>query len=272
MSRLVRCGAVTWHVQEMGDGPGLLLVHGAGSSADSFRALMPLLAPRFRVVAVDLPGHARTRVSRAFTPDLPSIAGALGDLVASLKLAPQTVVGHSAGAAVVTRMTLDGAIHPELVVGLAAALVPFEGAAGLLFPSAARLLGASRFAPRLLARAVSARSMVDRIIESTGSRLDEPSREHYRRLASQPAHVGGVLSMLAQWELAPLQRALPRLKTPVLLIAGDADLAVPLAQQRAIARVLPDARLVVVHGAGHLIHEEVPQRVATLAQNDDKQG
>ncbi|MDP3235826.1 MAG: alpha/beta fold hydrolase [Myxococcales bacterium] len=269
MSRLVRCGAVTWHVQELGDGPGLLLVHGAGSSADSFRALMPLLALRFRVVAVDLPGHARTRVSRAFTPDLPSIARALGELVAALKLAPHTVVGHSAGAAVIARMTLDGAIHPERIVGLAAALVPFDGAAGLLFPSAARLLGASRFAPRLLARAVSAGSTVDRIIEGTGSRLDEPSLAHYRSLASQPGHIAGVLSMLSRWDLAPLQRALPRLRTPVLLIAGERDLAVPLSQQGAVARVLPDARLVVVPGAGHLIHEEVPQRVAALVQKSD---
>jgi magnesium chelatase accessory protein len=101
-----------------------------------------------------------------------------------------------------------------------------------------------------------------RIIAGTGSRLDPQALEHYRRLAAQPEHVAGVLAMLSRWDLVPLQRDLARLRTPVLLMAGEGDLAVPLAQLREVATRLPAARLIVVPGAGHLIHEEMPQRVA----------
>jgi magnesium chelatase accessory protein len=246
----------------MGEGPGLLLVHGAGASADSFASLMPLLATRFRVVAVDLPGHARTRTEPHFSPDLPTIAAALSELVDQLTLEPTHVVGHSAGAAVLARMTLDAMIQPRLLVGLAPALLPFSGASGVLFPSAARLLGASQRASRWLAQVASAGTNLPRIIAGTGSRLDPQALEHYRRLAAQPEHVAGVLAMLSRWDLMPLQRDLPRLRTPVLLMAGEGDLAVPLAQLREVATRLPAARLIVVPGAGHLIHEEMPQRVA----------
>lgn len=270
-THLIHSGAVRWHVQEMGKGPGLLLVHGAGASADSFAALMPLLATRFRVIAVDLPGHARTRTAPHFSPDLPTIAAALGELVAHLMLEPTHVVGHSAGAAVLARMTLDGMIQPRLLVGLAPALLPFDGAASVLFPTAARLLGSSPRVARWLAQAASAGTNLPRIIAGTGSRLDAQALDHYRRLAAQPEHVAGVLAMLSRWDLAPLQRELPRLRTPVLLMAGEGDLAVPLAQLREVATRLPDARLIVVPGAGHLIHEEMPQRVADalVTQSDN---
>ena len=59
-SRLVQAGGIQWHVQSMGQGPCLLLLHGTGSGNFSWRSLMPLLAPHFTVVAPDLPGHAFT--------------------------------------------------------------------------------------------------------------------------------------------------------------------------------------------------------------------
>ncbi len=52
--------AIEWHVQQMGQGPKLLLLHGTAASTHSFRALAPLLAPHFTLLIPDLPGHAFT--------------------------------------------------------------------------------------------------------------------------------------------------------------------------------------------------------------------
>jgi magnesium chelatase accessory protein len=265
--RYVSSGSLTWYVQEAGAGPGLLLVHGTGASSDSFRALIPLLAHRFRVLAVDLPGHARTRALREFTLDLPHIAAALGELLATLSFEPQLVIGHSAGAAILIRMALDGLISPALVVGLAAALVPFEGPANVVFPAAARALASSRLAPLLIAMA-STDENVERMVGSTGSRLDRVSLVHYQRLAQQPEHVAGVLSMLSRWDLAALPKQLERLQPPLLLIAGQKDKAVPAEQLHTLARRLPNARYRVLPHAGHLLHEEQPVEVAALVTKE----
>ena len=56
-SQFVRSAHMRWHVQTMGSGPVALLLHGTGASTHSWRNVMPLLAQRFQVVALDLPGH-----------------------------------------------------------------------------------------------------------------------------------------------------------------------------------------------------------------------
>ncbi len=78
-SRFVTAGGLTWHVQEAGEGPVLLLVHGTGAATHSWRGLMPLLARDFRVIAPDLPGHGFTDPLR--TPSLPRMARALAELL-----------------------------------------------------------------------------------------------------------------------------------------------------------------------------------------------
>lgn len=263
-SRYVDDGPIRWHVTTMGRGPAVLLVHGAGASSHSLHPLMHRLAERFTLVAPDLPGHALTRADRSFEPSLPNIARALGRLADRLALRPVLAIGHSAGAAVVARMTLDRLVEPDLVVGLAAALVPLRGLARAVLHPAAALLARS-IAPTLIASGVAlTRGGVEGIVRSTGSVLDPEGVDSYRRLVEHPEHVAGVLSMMARWDLDALYEALPRLRTPCLLLAGQSDRAVPVAQLRGASARLPHATLVVVERAGHLLHEERPDEVARI--------
>lgn len=261
-SRFVNRGGIRWHVQTMGRGPVLLLVHGTGASTHSFRELMPQLAEHFTVVAPDLPGHAYSIASPLFDPSLPAMAAALEELLEALALEPTIAVGHSAGAAIVLRMALERPRRASLLVGLAAALVPLRGVARALFPPAARLLARSSVASSLIAFRARDRGSVDRMLQSTGSTLDARGVELYARLSKRPAHVAAVMAMMASWDLEPLFAELPRLDVPMLLIAGEGDRAVPLRQQRFAAARMRQARVVVVSGAGHLVHEEEPRAVA----------
>ena len=61
ISRFHQVGGLRWHVQQMGEGPPILLIHGTGASTHSWRDLAPLLAERFTVIAADLPGHGCVR-------------------------------------------------------------------------------------------------------------------------------------------------------------------------------------------------------------------
>ncbi|WP_405241951.1 alpha/beta fold hydrolase BchO [Lentisalinibacter salinarum] len=263
-SHFAEAGGIRWHFQRAGDGPVALLLHGTGASAHSWRDLLPELAREFTVVAPDLPGHGFTTAAADDGYSLPGMAGAVASLLASLDVSPRLVVGHSAGAAIALRMVLDGRIHPDAVVSINGALLPFRGLPGQLFSPAARLLARLAFVPRLVARRAADPDAVTRLLRDTGSRVDDEGVALYRRLISSPAHVAATIAMMSRWDLAPMIREYPELAVPLLLVVGEQDGTVAPHEAERVARLVPGARVERLAGLGHLAHEEEPERVAEL--------
>ena len=263
-SRFVEASGLTWHVQTFGNpaAPALLLLHGTGAATHSWRGLAPLLAQDFFVVAPDLPGHGFTDPLPSNRLSLPGMAAAVGDLLSTLELAPEVVVGHSAGAALLVRLCLDG-LAPRHLVALNGALTPFPGLASVLFPSLARMLFLNSVTPRIFAWTAD-RPAVERLIRGTGSRLDAQGLDLYRRLFRCPGHVAGALGMMANWDLAALDRAISRLTVPTTLVVGGADRAISPDTAFALQKRLPHARVELLRNLGHLAHEEAPEAVAGI--------
>jgi magnesium chelatase accessory protein len=269
-SRFVDIGAMRWHVQCLGQGPTLLMLHGAGGSTHSWRDLLPLLGAHFRVVAPDLPGHGFSAPLPAAQRSLPGTARAIAELLCALPARPRAVLGHSAGGALMTRMALDGLLEGATLIGLNAALLPFEGWASFLYPTMARVLARQPWVASLAAWRARDPAAVRRLVAATGSRLDEGGVALYQRLMRSPGHVAGVLAMMADWDLHALQRDLDRLGPALHLIVGAQDGIVPPAQADRIAARLArgcadrSARGCVhrLAGLGHLAHEEAPKAVA----------
>ena len=111
-SRFVKAAGLTWHVQIMGQGPVVLLVHGTGASTHSYGKLAQILAKSFTVVVPDLPGHGFTDLPPTRRLSLPCMAADLRQLLNALGVKPVLSVGHSAGAAILVQMCLDGASGP----------------------------------------------------------------------------------------------------------------------------------------------------------------
>ena len=263
-SRFVQAGGLRWHVQVMGEGPSLLLLHGTGSSTHSWRELLPLLARHFHVVAPDAPGHAFTERPAPQCLSLPGMACAVAALLRKLEINPRLAVGHSAGAALLARLCLQGSIQPRCLVSLNGALLPLPGLPGLVFSPLAKILTQFDLVPRLFARHAAGQPLVPRLLQDTGSTLDPAGVELYRRLASNSGHVGAALAMMANWDLAQLRNELPRLATPLLLVTGDNDRTIPRASTRQVCGLLPGSKMVSLPGLGHLAHEERPRQVAAL--------
>jgi magnesium chelatase accessory protein len=263
-SRFVAAGGLTWHVQCAGHGPPLLLLHGTGASTHSWRDLLPRLARSFSVVAPDLPGHGFTSALPPSRQSLPGMAEALASLLAQLGCAPQVAVGHSAGAALVVRLTLDGRIDPRQIVSLNGAFLPYGGAAFPLLKPLTRFIAGSAFTATLLARCGTDVAAIRRLIERTGSRLDPRGLELYARLVRSSDHVAGTLTMMAGWDLRPLLKDLPRLRQPLALLVGMADGTIEPAEADRVQSLVPHARIVRLWGLGHLAHEERPDQVAEL--------
>lgn len=266
-SRFVDTGRMRWHVQVAGSGPVLLLLHGTGAATHSWRTLLPLLTEHFTVVAPDLPGHGFTTGRPSGGLSMDGIARAVGALMAKLDLAPELVVGHSAGAAIALRMVLDGVIAPKGVVGLNPALLPFPGLAAKLFPALARMLFVNPFAPHIFAAMARGPGEADRFLErSTGSRIDAAGVDFYRRLFATSDHCAGALTMMAAWDLDTLSRDLPRIRVPLVFVTGDGDAAIPTASVQEAAALIAGSRVEVLPGLGHLAHEEQPDLVAKLIE------
>lgn len=263
-SRFVDAGGLRWHVQQMGAGPALLLVHGTGASTHSWGGLMPLLAAHFTVLAPDLPGHAFTDAPPAPRMSMAAMADDLARLLDALAFRPRLAVGHSAGAAIVATMSLADRLRLDGAISLNGSMVPLRGVAGHVFSPLARLLAGTRWVPRWFARRAAQPAVIRRLIGETGSVLDADGLEYYRLLAGNSVHAAAVLNMMANWDLDALVRELPRLAPPLLQIVGSADRTVPPGDAERVRELLPGARIATLPGLGHLAHEEAPEQVAPL--------
>lgn len=265
-SQFVQAAGLRWHVQLMGQGPALLLVHGTGAATHSWRELAPLLARNFTVVAPDLPGHGFTTTPKQSGLSLPGMAGGLAALLQALDVAPALAAGHSAGAAILARMCLDGAIAPAGLVSLNGAFLPPAGPPAQIFSPLAKLLARVPVVPHLFAWHVADRAVVQRLMRGTGSSINPAGIEFYARLMRRPAHAAAALGMMAHWDLRPVLRDLPQLKPKLHLVVGDNDRTIPPADARRVAALVPGASLVSLPGLGHLAHEEKPADVAALIE------
>ncbi len=264
VSRMVNAAGSRWHVQRMGAGPGLLLIHGTAASTHTWRGLMPLLAEHHDVLAVDLPGHGYSERLPDGSMALPALANGLGELLARLDFAPDCVVGHSAGAAIGLRLVLDATVEPRAVIGINAALLPFGGPMRRLFAPMAQLFANTHLMPALVARRAGDVRSIRRVLAGTGSKLDEAGTHYYQRLLTREGHVAAVLAMMASWDLRPLLDELDSLRSPLYLVSCSGDKAVSPVQADRVAAAASNATVIAVDGLGHLAHEEQPGQFAEL--------
>jgi magnesium chelatase accessory protein len=272
-SRFVEAGGLRWHVQVMGQGPDLLLIHGTGASTHSWREMMPLLARRFRVVAPDLPGHGFTAMPKhAQGLSLPGMAVGVAQLMTAVGVAPEIAAGHSAGAAILARMSLEGTLGLKTLISLNGALLPFGGIAGRIFSPIAKMLVNSEFVPRFTARRAADPDVLARFIGNTGSKLDATGTALYGQLARSPGHVAAALGMMANWDLNALAPDLPRLTPRVVLVAAGLDKMIKPDDSFRLREQLAHAEVVYLRDLGHLAHEERPAELAELIIRQAVQG
>ena len=259
-SRFVSAGGLDWHVQTMGEGPRVWLIHGTGASAHSWRDVMPLLAKRFTVTAMDLPGHGFTRGRPPGGLGLNAMAKALAALADAIGAPVAGIGAHSAGAAIAARIALDKS-HQAPIVAFGPALLPFPGMAAPFFSGLAGLLLVNPLAPSLFAHAARRTNTEKFLRRTTGSHIDTRGAELYGRLFASSRHCAGALEMMAQWDLASLARELPQLPVPMTILHGTRDASVPLARAQEAA-ALAGATFEALPGLGHLAHEERPELAA----------
>ncbi len=264
-SQFIQAGGIQWHVQIMGQGPVLLLLHGTGSGSFSWRGLMPLLSAHFQVIAPDLPGHAFTSRGPEGSLSMQGMSEGLRALLLQLNVTPSIIGGHSAGAAIAANMLLQQrALSQTQLIGFNPAWLPLPGLPSLIFRPAAKLAAINPVSAWATAKLASKPAMIEKSILQTGSQLDAQGLALYQSVFSHSGHVHSVLNMMAAWQLDTLSKSLPQLQNKVSILVGMQDQTVPPSMAHEACKLMPQARVFEQSGLGHLAHEEDPAGTAQL--------
>jgi pimeloyl-ACP methyl ester carboxylesterase len=260
------------------DAEPAVYVHGLGGSAQNWTDLAGLLAGRFAGQAIDLPGFGRSDPGRRYT--LTAAAARVARWIEYAGRGPVHLLGNSVGGTVSVRVA---ALRPELVrsLTLISPAMPFLDPRRSLQARALPLLllpRGERLAARLLTT-VAPEEMVRQVIEAC---FADPGRVTEQRWADALEEVrlrytldhypAAYLGTLRGLVLGFLRAYLPgenslwrlarRVTAPTLVIGGLRDRLVDVRVAAQVARAVPDGRLMLLHGVGHVAQMEDPVTVA----------
>ena len=235
--------AVPLHIETRGRGPALALIHGWAMHGGLFAPLADRLADRYTLHLVDLPGHGHAR--DADTPlDPAALAGPLVERV------PDAVwLGWSLGGQFALRAALD---RPDAVRGVVMLAASPRFVAGPDWPHG---VGPNLFRDFGDALRRDFRGTLEGFLalEALGSTSAQEELRNLRTHAferGEPAE-RALLEGLALLDRLDLRDELASLAVPSLWISGRRDRLVPAGAMPAAAALAPDARSVVIAGAGH---------------------
>ena len=249
-------------------GPPILLLHGASSNLETLRKpLGEILARHHRVILIDRPGHGWSPRDREMD-SMPAVhARMIEEALAKLNTGPVIVVVHSLAGALGARMALD---FPERVAGLvmlAPVTHPWFGGVGwynnvVTMPVIGRLLAHTITLPLGLMLAEQGarnvflpQAMPENFVKGTATPLLLRPREFLANARDL------VTLKQAVAEQAPRYAAI---RTAVTVIAGDVDKTVSTSiHSRPFAATVPNAKLILLPGVGHMIQNAAPDLVAS---------
>lgn len=267
-SRLVPLSSGRVFIRDLGPRdsaePPLLLLHGLLVTSYSFRGVLAALSQTRRVIAVDLPGCGesdRPDPSVAGDYAVPWLSDRVAELLGYLELPIVDVIAHSFGGTVAICLAAD---HPALV----RRLVLVDAVA---FPLELPLEGKLALLPRLgpymfktLYRRADLARYLGRAL-STPELLEETALNVYWDRLSRDGGREATYEMLGHLTtLAWLSTRIEAVTARTLVVWGDRDTVVPVAQGERLTAKLADATLTVVQGCGHAVPEERPDRLGAL--------
>ncbi len=246
MDQYVDINGIRTRWRQAGSGPAVLVLHGWGARIEAVQPIISGLSPQLTVYAVDLPGFGETALPPAAwgVTDYADWTRALMD---ELGLARPSIVGHSNGGRVAIHLASH---HPERVDKLI--LVDSAGIRpkrGMRYHRRVAMAKTAKHAARLLG--APGRALQKRVLARTAS------SDYANAGPLRPTFV-----KLVNEDLTPL---LSQIRASTLLIWGDGDDATPLSDGQTMERMIPDAGLVVLAGAGHFSYLDQPQRFARVA-------
>lgn len=232
-----------------GKGKVVLLLHGWGDSTQTWHALLPALAKKYQVVALDLPGFGATQPPQDVW-SLDNYAEFLHAFVDKLELKqPYAVIGHSNGGALALRAIALGKLQPDKLVLLAASGIR-----------------SSKKLKRLLLN----------ILAKTGNIATLWMPERYRAGLRKSLYGAAGSDMLVVPALQETFKKTVRqdtqadaktIKTDTLLVYAEGDDAVPVSDGKRYHELITGSQLSIIPNSGHFVHHDASNQVEQLIKD-----
>lgn len=243
----VSVNGISLFYTDTGDGEVVLLIHGLGSSSGDWELQIPVLASRYRVLAVDLRGHGQS--SKPAGPySVAMFADDVAELMKALGVAPCHVAGLSLGAMTTLELaaTRPDIVKSAVVVNAGPHVVPStlkEKAMVWQRLLLARTVGLERLGNLVAERTLPNEDQAE-LRERVATAIADNDKDAY--IASMKAIIG--------WSVVD---RLDQITSPVLVVASEYDYT-PVSAKVTIVDGADDALLIVVTGARHLLPVEKP--------------
>ncbi len=260
---IIELDGVKIHAEQFGDGPDLVLIHGASGNTREFTfSLVDKLSDRYRVTVVDRPGLGWSTQPEGFggvwssegeSPRLQALV--LKQATDQLGVTNPLVLGHSMGGAVAMAWALEHDDTAGLIMVSAVSHV-WEGQLDLLYRVNSNPFGSALFVPILSAfvRNTYVKEVVAGIFDpdvAPDGYLNHIGPGLTLRRKSMRANAKQVTSVRAH--LATMVNEYPSLTLPIEVLHGDADTIVPLETHATpLSQRVESATLTVLPGAGHM--------------------
>ena len=253
---------VHYRDQGLANGPPVVMVHGFSASLHTWEPWVRLIGGSYRVVTLDLPGHGLTRAPAGYAATINGYADIVDGVARRLELPPYVVVGNSMGGAVAWDDVLR---HPDRVRGLV--LVDSAGWPEKVRGGDGPLIFKLMRNPisRALIRDLDVRPIAKRALEAAyvDKSLVTPALvDRYVELARAPGHREILLTIQNRPDSGVTADTFRKIAVPTLVMHGDDDRLIPVADGHAFAAAIPGARLITYPGVGHVPMEQIPDRSA----------
>ena len=250
---LVDMGGFRLHIRDTGlkSAPTIILLHGFGSSLQTWDLWAGPLERTYRVVRLDLPGAGLSDPDPTGDYTDARTHALILKLMDKLDIKQAVFVGNSLGGRIAWTFT---AKHPERVSKLV--LIAPDG-----FASPGFAYGEKAEVPALLSimSYVLPKALYRPNIEAAYAnpkRLTDAVFDRYYDLTLAPGSRDALLARMQQTVLVDPRPILPKITQPVLLLWGKKDALIPVANAQDYLKALPDARLTTFDTLGHVPHEE----------------
>ncbi len=260
-----------WDYGDASAATTIVLVHGFRGD---HHGLEPVVAhlEGFRLISPDLPGFGESEPLHDARHDIEGYARWLRAFVTGLDLAGRVVIlGHSFGSIIVSAALADTetpVLRPDDAILVNPIAAPaLKGPRGILTRLAVFYYWLASVLPEKLGFALLRNGLIVRVMSVTMAKTNDRAlrrwiHNQHDRYFSAFSDRRVVLEAFRASVSHDVSEFAPRIPERTLLIAADKDDITPVAAQKRLVVLFPDARLHVITGVGHLIHYEVPLEAA----------
>ena len=250
-------GGVRLRLRDSGprDAPAVILIHGFGSSLETWEPWAQALSARFRVIRFDLPGFGLSGADPTGDYTDAREMKLLAGLMDQLGIARASLIGNSLGGRIAWSFA---ALYPDRVARLV--LISPDGFAspGFEYDQPPEVPLIMKALPYIAPRAMLKQNLA--AAYANPAALSERTLTRYRDMMLAPGVRPAILARMEQVILRDPAPTLARIKAPTLLLWGEKDAMIPISNAADYVRALPGAKLVRLPNLGHVPFEEDPAR------------